>query len=196
MSTPETRAPSLGFSLLYGASSLGAVSVLAYSIWAFKLVRGQAAMYSSIAVVYLLLGGLALSRLVSEPAARKKFPLWFALAFLIYALAWCALWCGLKGKMMADLWGALAGLAAMTAVWRRVFAARGEFLFLRLYAGLFVLHSAGYYLGGQFDLMFRGPTGMLLWGAAYGVGFGAGIGYVLWRCQCAAKMRLPSAAPA
>jgi hypothetical protein len=173
---------------------LGAVSVLAYSIWAFKLVRGQGLMYSAIAGVYLLIGGLGLSRLLSDPAARRKFPLWFALAFLIYALIWCALWFGLKGKMMADLWGALAGLAAMTALWQRLYAPRAEFL--RLYAGLFILHSAGYYLGGQLHLMFRGPPGMLLWGAAHGVGFGAGIGYVLWRCQSAPKMRLPSAAPA
>lgn len=193
MSTPEARPPSLGFALLYGATSLGLVSVLAYSIWAFKLVRGQAAMYASIAAVYLLLGGLALSRLLVKPAARKKFPLWFALGFLIYALGWCALWFGLKGKMAADFWGALVGLAGMTALWQRLYGSRGEFL--TLYAGLFVLHSAGYYLGGQLHLMFHGPSGMLLWGVAHGIGFGAGIGFVLWRCQRAEKMRLPSSAP-
>jgi hypothetical protein len=82
----------------------------------------------------------------------------------------------------------------MAALWQRLFAARGEFL--RVYAGLFVLHSAGYYLGGQLHLMFSGPPGMLLWGAAHGVGFGAGIGYVLWRCQSASKLRLPSSVPA
>ena len=192
---PRTQqTPRLAFALIYGGLSFGLVSVLAYSIWAFRLVRGAAAMFSSIAVVYLVLGGLALSRLVSASEARKRFPLWFALAFLIYALGWCLFWFGLKGKMQADLWGAVAGLAGMTLLWQRLYGRPGDFL--RLFAGLFVLHCAGYYLGGVFHARFHGPPGMLLWGVAHGVGFGAGIGYVLWRCQASVKMQLPSTPPA
>jgi hypothetical protein len=29
----------------------------------------------------------------------------------------------------------------------------------------------------------RGATGRLLWGAGHGVGFGAGLAYVLWHVQ-------------
>jgi hypothetical protein len=61
---PTPRAPGLTFSVLYGAVSLGAVSVLAYSLWAFRLIRGEPLLYTAIATVYLGLGGLALSRLV------------------------------------------------------------------------------------------------------------------------------------
>src|SRR5687767_6004573 len=105
---------SLPFSITYGSLSFGAVSALAYSIWAFRLVPGAAALYTTIAAVYIGLAGLALSRLVLAPGAWKRFPLLFALAFFGYAIGWCALWFGLRGRFQADLWGALAGLAIMT----------------------------------------------------------------------------------
>jgi hypothetical protein len=42
----------------------------------------------------------------------------------------------------------------------------------------------------------RGSTGRLLWGAAHGVGFGAGAGYLVYRCQEPLKLRLRSGAAA
>ena len=177
--------PGLPFSMIYGSVSFGAVSALAYSIWAFRLVAGTAALYSTIAAVYLGLAGLALSRLVRGPGAWKRFPLLFATVFLAYAVCWCACWFGLKGKYHADLFGAAAGLAAMTWLLQRAFGmARG---FLPLFVGLLALHSVGYYLGGELYAQVRGATGRLLWGASHGLGFGAGLGYVLFRCQAPLK---------
>ena len=172
---------SLASSVLYGALSFAAVSAAAYSIWAFRLVRQEAVLYSAIAVVYLGLGGLALGRLVVAPGAWKRFPLLFAAAFFAYAIGWCAFWFGLRGKALADLWGALAGLAAMTWLLQSAFGTRPGFL--RLLLVLFVCHSAGYYLGGELYAHFRGSTGRLLWGIAHGLGFGAGLGYVLRALQ-------------
>lgn len=172
---------SLASSVLYGALSFAAVSAAAYSIWAFRLLRQEAVLYSAIAFVYLGLGGLALGRLVVAPGAWKRFPLLFAAAFLVYAIGWCAFWFGLRGKHLADLWGALAGLAAMTWLLQSAFGTRPGFL--RLLLVLFVCHSAGYYLGGELYAQFRGSTGRLLWGAAHGLGFGAGLGYVLHALQ-------------
>lgn len=179
-SRPDDDRPSLTFSLLYGSLSFGVVSVLAYSIWAFRLVPGTAALYSTTAAV-LGLGGLVLSRLVRAPGAWKKFPLLFAAAFLVYAVLWCAFWFGLKGNHRADLWGAVAGLAAMTWLFQRAFGQRTGFL--RMFAILFACHSVGYYLGGELYAQFGRPNGRLLWGAAHGLGFGAGLGYVLFHCQ-------------
>ena len=48
---------------------------------------------------------------------------------------------------------------------------------------LFVANSAGYFLGSALNEYFRGSTGMLLWGAAYGLMLGAGIGAVLYYAQ-------------
>lgn len=178
----DSPAPrSLAYSLFYGTLSFAAVSAAAYSIWAFRLVRHEALLYVMIAIVYLGIGGLALSRLVVSPGAWKRFPALFAAAFFLYAIGWCACWFGLRGKHLADLWGALAGLAAMTWLLQSAFGTRPSFL--RLLLVLFVCHSAGYYLGGELYEQFRGTTGKLLWGVGHGLGFGAGLGYVLHALQ-------------
>jgi hypothetical protein len=170
-----------GTTLAYGAVSFGVVSVAAYSIWAFRLVPGEAAMYAAIAVVYLGLGGLALSRLVNAPGTAGRFTGLFALGFLAYALCWCACWFGLRGRYFADFWGALAGLTVMTVMFRSAFGSTASLT--RLVVGLLICHSAGYYLGGELYGAVRGATGRLLWGAGHGVGFGAGLAYVLWHVQ-------------
>ncbi len=181
-SAADASAPrSVGYSLIYGALSFAAVSAAAYSIWAFRLLGQEATLYAAIAIVYLGLGGLALSRLVAASGAWKRFPGLFAAAFFLYALGWCAFWFGLRGKHLADLWGALAGLAAMVWLLQSAFGTRPGFL--RLLLVLFVCHSAGYYLGGELYAQFRGATGRLLWGVAHGLGFGAGLGYVLHTLQ-------------
>lgn len=176
----DAASPGAGSVVVQSGVSFGLVSALAYSIWAFRLVPGEPALlYVAIAAVYLGLGGLALSRFVPGPGAWKRFPLIFAAGFLVYAVGWCAFWFGLRGKYLADLWGAAVGLAGMTAVLQRALGHQGGFW--PAFAVLFVLHSAGYYAGEQLYAAARGPAGRLLWGAAHGLGFGAGLGYLLFR---------------
>jgi hypothetical protein len=123
--------------------------------------------------------------------AVARFALLFATAFMLYAIAWCAFWFGLRGKHRADLWGAMVGLAAMTCLLQRAFGqSRG---FLPRWAALFALHSVGYYAGEALYSAVRGSTGRLWWGAAHGAGFGAGLGYVLFRAQAPLKLQLLSA---
>ena len=173
--------PSRSASMLYGSAAVGAVSLLAYSIWAFRLVPGAAALYATTAAVYVGLGGLVLSRLVRIPGAARRFPPFFAAVFLVYAVGWCAFWFGLRGRHHADFWGAAAGLWAMVWLFQRAFAKPGDFL--SLFAVLFTMHSLGYYLGAVLHGAWPGTTGRLLWGAAHGLGFGAGLGALLHDCQ-------------
>ena len=153
-------APSLPFALIYGCLNFGAVSTLAYSIWAFRLVPGAAGLYSTTALVYIGLGGLALSRLVAAPGTAGRFTLCFATVFLAYAVCWCAFWFGLRGKFQADLFGAAAGLAAMTWLLQLAFGQpRG---FLAMFLVLLALHSAGYYAGEQLYAAVGRANGRLL----------------------------------
>ena len=184
-------APSLPYSIGYGALSFAAVSLLAYSIWAFRLISGTAALYGTITLVYIGLTGVALSRLVMGPGATRRFALLFAVGFLAYAFAWCAFWFGLNGKHHADLWGSVVGLAAMTWLCQRAFGQRNDFL--PMFAVLFSFYTMGYYAGESLYGAVRGPAGRLLWGGMHGLGFGAGLGYVLFRCQEPLKLQLRSA---
>jgi hypothetical protein len=183
--------PPLAFSVFYGAAGFAAVSLVAYSIYAYRLIQGTAAMYSTIAVIYVLLTGLVLSRLVAGPGAASRFALLFATAFVVYALAWCAFWFGLKGKYHADLWGSALGLAAMAWMLPRAFGKQDGFL--TLFAVLFTFHTLGYYLGDVLHAAVRGSAGRLLWGLGHGLGFGAGIGYVLFQSQWPLRIRLNAA---
>ncbi len=194
------RFPSLPVSILYGTLSFTAVSTLAYSIWARGWIRQEGLLYTSIAAVYLAFGGFALSWLVKGSGTAARFALLFAAAFVAYAVLWCAFWFGLRGKYFADLWGAAIGLAPLTWLMLRAFGQeRG---FLCLFISVFLLHSAGYYLGDYLHDAIRDAngrrtsTGRLMWGLAHGLGFGAGIGLLLYFCQAPIKLRLASAARA
>ena len=156
------------------------VSLLAYSIWAFGLVPGQAAMYAAIAAVYIGFGGMVLSRLV-RPVPCGRFAGIFGIAFVIYAIIWCVFWFGLRGKHHADLWGSVVALAGMACMLRRGLNSKANFL--PLFGVLFAFHTIGYYLGDILYATVGRSTGRLLWGVAHGVGFGAGLGYVLSECR-------------
>ena len=101
---------SLTASMLYGTLSFAIVSTLAYSLWAFRLVRGEALLFTAIAVVYLGLSGLALGRLLSIPT---YFSLHCPVRPVLPALRNClVLWFGLGGQYHGDLYGSAAGLLA------------------------------------------------------------------------------------
>lgn len=176
--------------MLWGGVSFGLVSALAYSIWAYRLIPGTVAMYATIAAVYIGLSGLALGRLVAGAGTVPRFALLFAATFVVYAVIWCVFWFGLKGKYHADLYGAAVGLAVMTWMLQRAFG-RGDG-FLALFGVLFALHTVGYTLGDDLYALVKGTSGRLLWGAAHGVGFGLGLGYVVHACQQPLRERLGS----
>ena len=54
---------------------------------------------------------------------------------------------------------------------------------LNLSGALFVANSLGYFLGSALNNSLGGRAGMLLWGTAYGLCLGAGLGAVLHFAQ-------------
>ncbi|MBL9190644.1 MAG: hypothetical protein JNK23_24415 [Opitutaceae bacterium] len=184
--TPGARpGPSLMGAMVGSAIGLSAVFAAGYSIWAFRLIRESALQYAAIAAVIFCLGGFVIQRAVVRRGAAWSFPVCFAIGFIAYAVLWSAAWIGLRGKYQADLIGAVLGLAALVWLWRRAFG--GTAGFVELFLVLLVCHSIGYYLGGELHALVPGRTGKLFWGASHGLGFGAGMGFVLHRLQRPAK---------
>lgn len=187
--------------ILRGALGFGLVSLIAFSVWAFgggwfRGRGGEPAMYAAIAAVFVVLTGVLMHPLVQGPKKLLRFYQAFVPAFLVYAVVWSGFWFWLKygaGEWLGAGVGSIA-FVAYTA-WR--FGSWRAFWLVTVL--FFVMHTAGYFAGGwsmaklmalarQDPVPFLDkPKLMMLakmsWGLFYGLGFGAGLGYVYHSVQ-------------
>lgn len=177
--------PTLTRSVVIGAIGFCLVSLVVFATVAFgerwmyrTLTEGGA--YVVWTVLFILLGGAVLGSLVVGRWRLPKFYLLYGLAFFMYALGWVAAYFILRGT--AGEWvGSLAGSILMALVFAVGFnTIRSTLKFALL---LFVANSIGYFLGSALNDAIGGQGGMLLWGVAYGLFLGAGIGAVLHYSQ-------------
>jgi hypothetical protein len=181
--------------VLEGAGRFAVVSVAGFSVWAFagnwfRGPGGEAGLYAAITLVFVSLAGLLMYPLVEGPRPLARFYSVFVPAFLAYGLAWSLCWFLLRFGA-GEYLGSLAGSICFVSVcgWR--FGNTRSVLVVGLV--FFAAHSLGYFAGGKlmFFLMSPGAAGILsglsksqrvtiaelCWGALYGLGFGAGLGY-------------------
>lgn len=182
----ETKViPSLTRSIATGALGFSAASLCVFATVAFAerwmyVNLGLYGAYLAWTILFIVLGGAVLGSLVVGRWSLPKFYLLFALAFFAYAVGWVAAYFSSPGT--AGEWiGSLVGSLLMALVFAIAFDSLPSLL--KLFALLFVANSAGYFLGSALNNYFGGREGMLLWGAAYGLFLGAGIGAVLWFAQ-------------
>lgn len=181
----STNAPSLPRSLLIGALGFGLASLCVFATVAFAerwmyTQLGLAGAYVAWTALFILLGGGALGSLVVGRWRLPKFYLLFGLAFFAYAVGWTVAYFVLRGPL-GEWIGSLVGSLLMGSVFAVGFRiARAA---LTLSAVLFIANSIGYFLGSALNDAIGGPVGMLLWGTAYGVFLGAGLGAVLHLAQ-------------
>jgi hypothetical protein len=179
---------------LHGSLGFALVSVAAFSIWAFaagffRHLGGELGMYAAIALVFLGLSGVVLGPLAGGAGRFYKA---FLPAFLAYSVLWCVAWFGLKGRT-GEWWGAALGCLAFTFIGMKLLGSAKGWLVAAV--ALFLLHSAGYFAGDWAMYQYCKPKaltfaknsvdwqqwmtlGKLAWGLFYGLGFGAGIGWV------------------
>ena len=188
--------PSLGASLGRGVAGFTLVSVAGFLPWALgghalRHAVGEAGLYTLCALVFMGLSGPLLHGLIMGPGSLGRFLQLFSMAFAAYSAAWMAGWMSLRGPLGSDLAGVaglLAGTAVMGWMFAMAFAARAALL--RIIAALFLLNTAGYFLGGFFEGFLIRPhplAAKLLWGVCYGAGFGAGLGLAFYFCQAQAR---------
>ena len=177
--------PSLQKSLVIGGLGFCAVSLCVFGTVAFAerwMYRNLTVLgaYLVWTVLFILLGGAVLGSLVVDKWRFPKFYLLYSLAFFLYAVGWVVAYFLLRDG--AGEWlGSLAGSVLMALVFAAGFGVvRSTLKFAVI---LFIANSIGYFLGLALNSYFRSSTGMLLWGASYGLFLGAGIGAVLHLAQ-------------
>lgn len=189
------NAPSLQASLVRGTVGFTVVSVAGFVPWAVFgrwLGRhiGEAGMYAVCALVFIGLSGPLLHRLILGPGSLGRFNRLFGLSFTAYSVAWIAGWMAFRGHL-GSVVGLFAGTAVMGLMLCTAFEARRELL--KVVAALFLLNSAGYFLGGVVEgwlIRQHALTAMLSWGVGYGLGLGAGLGLAFHFCQRRARALL------
>ena len=183
--TQSAEVPSLSRSILIGGLGFGLVSLCVFATVAFAegwmyARLGLPGAYLVWTVLFVFLGGEVLGWLVAGRWRLPRFYLLFGMAFFAYAAGWIGAYFALRG--VAGEWvGSLVGSMLMGLVFSIGFGvARSA---LSLSAVLFVANSVGYFLGSALNDSIGGSAGMLLWGAAYGLFLGAGLGAVLHLAQ-------------
>jgi hypothetical protein len=183
--TNNLQIPSLQRSLLTGALGFGLASLCVFATvafaerWMYKNLTILGA-YLAWTLLFILLGGAVLSPLAVKRWRFPKFYFLYGIAFFAYAVGWVAAYFVLRGT--AGEWvGSLAGSVLMALVFAAGFGSLRSILKLSLV--LFVTNSAGYFLGSWLNDTVGDANGMLLWGVAYGLFLGAGIGAVLHYSQ-------------
>ncbi len=187
---PSRARPSFQRSLLIGGLGFGAVSLCVFATVAF----GERWMYEHLGVLgaylvwtalFILLGGAVLGSLVVGRWRLPRFYLLYGAAFFAYAVGWVAAYFTLRGG--AGEWvGSLAGSILMAVVFAIGFGLSSRSV-LKFSAVLFVANSVGYFLGSALNDYVSGQAGMLLWGLAYGLCLGTGIGAVLQLSRATGK---------
>ncbi len=187
---------------LHGSIGFAVVSIAAFSVWAFgagwfRNLGGELGMYAAIAAVFLGLSGLVLGPLAGGVGRFYKA---FLPAFFVYAVVWTAAWFALPDKR-GEWIGAAAGCLVFAWISMKMLGSTRGWLIAAL--ALFVLHTAGYFAGdwsmydvfvpkakaagkGSADFQHYMTLAKLSWGLFYGLGFGAGIGWVFNRARIAA----------
>jgi hypothetical protein len=163
------------------------VSIAGFAPWIivdgwFHRHISEVLLYSSCLVAFLAAALVVLPGMVSGPKRLRGVALFFIPAFTLYAVLWCACWFTLGGRLgewlgLALGGGAFAVITALVLGWPRS-AVLSVLAFI-------IAQALGYVGGGQVmrllaDGHHPGVVGMLGWGVVYGVGFGAGLGYLLY----------------
>jgi hypothetical protein len=177
--------PSLTRSLATGAIGFGVVSLCVFATVAFcerwiYQTLGLGGAYLAWTVLFILLSGAVFGSLVVVRWRLPRFYFLFGLAFFAYAAGWVIAYFALR-TTVGEWLGSLAGSVLMAVVFAVGFGRLSSAP--KLSAVLFVSNSLGYFLGSALNNSFGGRPGMLLWGVAYGLFFGAGIGAALHLVQ-------------
>jgi len=181
----DHNSSSLSRSTATGAIGFGLVSLCVFATVAFAerwmyQNLGLFGAYLTWIVLFIVLSGAVFGSLVAGRWRLPRFYLLFGIAFFAYAAAWIIAYFTLRNTA-GEVVGSLAGSVLMAIVFALGFGALRSTV--KVATVLFVSNFLGYFLGATLFNSLSAPVGMLLFGAVYGIFFGAGIGAALHLVQ-------------
>lgn len=192
----------LSRSVLLGTMGFFVASLIVFATVAFGerwMYRnlGEYGSYTGWTVLFILTGAAALKPLRFPNVSSAAFYVTFGVAFLLYAVGWSAAYFLLGGG--AVLFGGLsewtASLAGSILMGVTIAIGLGAVnVAPTLIAILFAANSAGYFLGGAVSYKMHSRTGMVAWGAIFGLSLGAALGATLSIAQDSRTERSQKAA--
>jgi hypothetical protein len=186
------RLLTLGQSISFGAGGFCLIMLIVLAIAALagnflKKYLGDKSVEMFSALLFILMAGGVIRRLIIAPAPVVRVYVLFAAAFLLYVAASAAAYRPFR-NVLGEWVGSLAGGTGLGLVFATVFDAPKQAV--KVIVVLCVASTAGYFVGKFLHEFIPGIVGALVWGAAYGSGMGAGVGYALYACQEPARQRL------
>jgi hypothetical protein len=181
----HTSVPSLPRAIATGAIGFGVVSLCVFATvafaeeWLYRIV-GELGAYLIWILLFVVLSGVVFESIVVVRTRLPNFYLLWAIAFFAYAAAWMGAYFVL-GRSVGEIIGSLVGSVLMALVFAAGFGSLQSTA--KLSALIFVANAFGYFIGAALFDANPTQTGMLLFGAVYGVFFGAGIGAALHIAQ-------------
>lgn len=186
-SAQPAQLPTLSSSIVRGIIGFTIVSVAGFAPWPlidrFVPHPTVTELYLACTAIFIGLSGPCLHRLIIGPGSLSRCYKLFTLAFIAYAIGWITCW-ELRPDGLGGIGGLLTGTATMGAILALAFDHPRAMP--KTILALFLLNTAGYYAGGKLEGLLgvnHRHTAQLLWGACYGIGFGAGLGAAFYFCQ-------------
>jgi hypothetical protein len=152
--------------------------------WCHRTV-GEIGLYLVCLAMFLLAALALLPGLLPDERRLQRTAVWFVPAFTAYAVLWCLCWFTFGGR--AGEWaGAVAGGAVFVALsaWT-LGPPRAPFITAAVFI---VAHAIGYFTGDWAHRALAAADhstvpGMFAWAVCYGLGSGAGMGWLVHACH-------------
>ncbi|BBM83516.1 hypothetical protein [Candidatus Uabimicrobium amorphum] len=170
------------YSILSGALAFTIASIIVFVTVAFAerqlyQLLGLLGAYIFWIILFISSGTILLYRLVRRIMSLPRFAIAYSVSFVLYSLAWMMSYYNMRNST-GEWVGSLTGSFAI-AISFAVFFALPQYI-ARWTLFFFVLHSIGYFIGSNVFAMAPSRETMILWGITYGLGTGAGLGFILY----------------
>ncbi len=176
--------------LIAGTWRFTVVALMGFAPWAlggswFYRNIGEIGLYSVCLAVFLFAALLLLPPLLTGEQRYRRTASSIIPAYTLYAIIWCVSWFVLGGKLGEWIGAIIGGTAFVLVCAWRLGKPRALFVACLLFVSV---HAGGYFAGDAAMTWckaqgFPKSIGMWAWGLCYGLGFGAGLGYVVAVCQ-------------